>query len=335
MAVQFSARFRYALALPALAFAGACVDGRDPTGLDMGSLLALSVAPSFAVSPTPAEAGRLTRVRVFAFDAVTRDSLGAVEQEIDPDAEEWRFDLVLEVARGKTYQVVVAVELISDLVEWSGRTAPMPLAAGAEPTDVKQVTLLRGPLDNLTISALDLTEVPERLDEGARGQASSRIQGGGAGSRAFYTSLTPAVLEVSREGAFRAIAPGLAKLEARAGSMADTVVISVPEQSVEVQDVATVSGGVGDSVDRLAPALQDAAGAQAIVQSLGDFETAITTRRPSRIQDAITAARAALAGYGTPEIRYQDGPELSLIELVLDYTERVVLAAVTSASSGR
>jgi hypothetical protein len=85
-------------------------------------------------------------------------------------------------------------------------------------------------------------------------------------------------------------------------------------------------------VDRLAPALQDAAGAQAIVQSLGNFETAIESRRPAMIRDAITLARSALASYGTPEIRYQDGPELSLIELVLDFTEWVILGGIGSSS---
>jgi hypothetical protein len=320
------------LGLLALASLAGCVDGRDPTGPDLDTAVGLSLVPSFAVEPTKAEVGRLTRARVVAFDVVTKDSLGALTQEIDPAAAEWRFELTLELAKAKTYQVSITVELISDLVEWSGRTAPLPIAVGAEPTDLKQITLLRGPLDNLSVSGIQLTGVPEKLDEGARGQAASTIAGGGEGARAFYASLTPTVLEVTREGAFRAIAPGVAQLEARAGALADTVAIMVPEQSVEVAAVTTVSGGVGDSVDRLAPGLQDAAGAQAIVQSLGGFETAMSTRRPAKILDAIAAARTALAAYGTPQIRYQDGPELSLIELVLDYTEQVILAAVASLS---
>lgn len=319
------------LGLVTLLGTSACVDGSDPMGLDMSSSVSLAVAPSFSVMPTKAEVARLSRARIVAFDIVTKDTLKVLDEEIDPDAPEWYFDLTVEVSTGRTYQVAVTVELLSDVVEWSGVAPPVPLAIGAAPTEFKLITLLRGPLANLGVSRVEVFDVPEKLDEGARGQATTRIDGGAAGSRVFYTSLTPSILEVTREGAFRAIAPGVAKLEARAGAVADTASILVPEQSLEVAEVQTVSGGVGDSVDRLAPALQDAAGAQAIVQSLGDFETAVESRRPSQIQDAIAAARTALASYGTPEIRYQDGPELSLIELVLDFTERVILG-VTSSS---
>jgi len=321
------------LGILALLGTSACVDGSDPVGLDMGTSVSLAVAPSFSVMPTKAEVARLNRARIVAFDVLTKDTLAALNQEIDPDAPEWYFDLTVTVTAGKTYQVAVTVELISDIVEWSGLAPPIPLTVGAAPTEFKLITLLRGPLENVGVSGLEVFDVPQTLDEGARGQATTRIEGGAAGSRVFYTSLTPTILEVSREGAFRAIAPGEAKLEARAGAVADTVAILVPEQSLEVAEVQTVSGGVGDSVDRLAPTLQDAAGAQAIVQSLGSFETAVSSRRPSQIQDAIAVARSALASYGTPEIRYQDGPELSLIELVLDFTERVILGI--GSSSGK
>ncbi|MDP2957671.1 MAG: hypothetical protein Q8N53_14695 [Longimicrobiales bacterium] len=314
------ARFRSqaALGLLALLGAGACVDGRDPTGLETSSSFAVAVVPSFAVSPTQAEVARLSRARIRAYDLESGEPMASLEQEIDPDAAEWAFDLTIQIPSGRLYRVVITVELSSDVVEWSGQAPPIPLAIGAEPTELKLIALLRGPLDNIGVSAVEMSHVPERLNEGDRGQAASAVTGGGVGSRVFYRSLTPAVLEVSREGAYRAIGPGEGRIEGRAGAVADTCVVAVPEQSVEVKDVEAVSGGVGDSVERLAPGLQDAAGAQAIVQSLGDFETAVNSRRPSRIQDAIAAARAALAAYGTPVIRYQDGPELSLIELVLD-----------------
>ena len=134
--------------------------------------------------------------------------------------------------------------------------------------------------------------------------------------------------------------------------MADKVVaqailqISLDETSAKrvtdaLQNISKETEKTGKSVHNMsqlfnAKAILDfgKVAAQAIVQSLGDFETAVTSRRPSRIQDAIAAARAALAAYGTPVIRYQDGPELSLIELVLDYTERVILAGI-GAVSGR
>ncbi len=323
-----------ALGLLALLGAGACVDGRDPTGLETSSSFAVAVVPSFAVSPTQAEVARLSRARIRAYDLESGEPMASLEQAIDPDAAEWAFDLTIPIQSARLYQVVVTVELSSDIVEWSGQAPPIRLAIGAEPTELKLITLLRGPLDNLGVSAVEMSHVPERLSEGDRGQAASSVQGGGAGSRVFYRSLTPLILEVSREGAYRAISPGEGRIEARAGAVADTGLVLVPEQSLPDGDAEAVSGGVGDSVERLAPGLQDAAGAQAIVQSLGDFETAVTSRRPSRIQDAIAAARAALAAYGTPVIRYQDGPELSLIELVLDYTERVILAGI-GAVSGR
>lgn len=323
------------LALLALVGAGACVDGRDPMGPDLSASMALAVAPSFAVAPTQAEVAVLSRARIVAVDRASSDTLGRVEQEIDPDAPEWFFDLVLTLPSGKTYQVDVSVELLSDIVEWSGRSQPFALAVGAAPVELKSIAMLRGPLDNLAVTDVQLSGVPGSLPEGVRGQASSTLSGGGEGAVVFYRSLTPTVLEVTRDGVYQAVAPGQGLIEARAGARADTAAIAIQAVPVEDEAVQSVSGGLDDSVTRLAPSLQDAAGAQAIVESLGDFEAAMGTKRASNIVNAIDAARKALASYGNETIRYQDGPELSLIELVLDYTERVVLSGLSAFSRSK
>lgn len=320
--------------LLALLGLGACVDGRDPTGLDLRGNVSLALAPSFAVEPSRAEVGRLTTARIVATDAPSGEVLVSVEQAIDPEKSEWFFDLVFQLRSARSYQVVVTVELVSDIVEWSGRGAPVTLAIGAEPVELKSITMLRGPLDNLDVTGVEVLDVPEALPEGVGGSANSSIQGGGAGAVVFFRTLTPEVLEVARDGTFRAIGPGTGLLEARAGAAADTAAIAVQVVPVEDGEIVAVSGGIDDSSSRLVPSLQDAAGAQAIATSLGAFEEALGSKRAARILDAITAAREALASYGDEATRYQDGPGLSLIGLVLDYTERVVLGGITASSRG-
>lgn len=321
-----------ALGLSALLGAGACVDGTSPTGLDLRAVAGLAVRPSFSVQPAAGELASLSLARVVAVDFATNEVLARVEREIDPTAGEWAFDLTVRLP-SLTHQVVLTVELASDIVEWSGRSAPMPVAPGAEPAEVRVVSLARGPLDNLAVSGVAVVGAADSVGEGSVGLLQSVLEGGGPDSRAFYRSLSPGVLEVTREGAFRAVRPGEGLVEARAGMVADTVLISVLSRPVDEGDAKTVGDGVADSVDRLVPALQDGPGAAAISRSLADFEEALRSRRPALIQDALAAARQAVEAYGTPQIRYQDGPELSLITLVLDYTERVVLGALLGSAS--
>lgn len=322
------------LGLSALLGAGACVDGTSPTGLDHRAAAGLAVLPAFSVQPTSGELASLTLARVVAYDLVTKEVMALVEREIDPNASEWAFDLTIRLASANR-QVVLTVELVSDLVEWSGRSSPITVAPGAEPAEVRVVSLARGPLENLDVVGIDVVQPPDTVSEGGGGRLRSVLEGGGSGTRAFYRSLSPDVMEVTREGVFRGLSPGDGLIEARAGTVADTVRINVLSHPLASEDVAAVVGGIGDSADRLVPALQDGPGAAAIAQSLTDFEAAVRSRRPASVQDAIAAARRALAAYGTPQLRYQDGPELSLIELVLDYTERVVLGALAGGSESR
>lgn len=323
-----------ALGLSALLSVGACVDGTNPTGLDHRAAAGLAVLPAFAVQPTSGELAALTLARVVAYDLVTQEVMALVEREIDPNAAEWAFDLTIRLP-SVNHQVVLTVELVSDVVEWSGRSVPIPVAPGAEPADVRVVSLARGPLANLEVAGIDVVQSPDTVNEGGMGRFESVLEGGGPGSRAFYRSLSPDVLEVTREGAFRGLAPGDGLVEARAGTVADTVRMHVLSHPLGQEDAEAVGEGIGDSVERLVPALQDGPGAAAIAESLAEFEAAIRSRRPALVQDAIAAARRALAAYGTPQLRYQDGPELSLIELILDYTERVVLGVLAGGSESR
>lgn len=325
-------RPRTAPGILALLCAAACVDGHDPVGLDLSPTVGFSVRPDFSVAPSAAEVARLSRARVRAYDLATREILGSVEQEIDPDASEWFFDLTVRIPTVSTHQVVVTVELSSDIVEWSGQAPPVPVAVGVEPIEMKLVSLLRGPLDNLGVSRVEILGAPESLAEGERGRLEGALAGGGTEARIFYRSLTPDVLSVGREGEYRGLAPGDGIVEARAGSVADTVLVEVIAQPLDQEDAQAIGNGVDDSVERLAPSLQDGPGAQAIVAGLQGVDEAVRSGRRARIQDALAAARQALANYGTPELRYQDGPELSLIGLVLDYTERVILAGFSAVS---
>lgn len=74
---------------------------------------------------------------------------------------------------------------------------------------------------------------------------------------------------------------------------------------------------VTDAVHRVAPGLSDAAVRGQIGAQLTALEQALQQRDVTRVQNAATSARNLLAHYNVA-LRAQDGPDLTVIELVLD-----------------
>lgn len=307
------------------AFLSSCVDGGSPTAIDLPHTVALSVAPVFAVAASAAEAGALTRARVTVRDAADGTELGSVQQDIDPNANEWTLELTLELTSGQTLSVILLAELASvaqdgaETVEWSGRTATFEIVAASEPRVLREIALYRGPLDNLDVTAVTLTLGATSLLEGESAWLTTAVQGGGEGTKIYYASLDPGVATVDALGHVTAHVPGTARVAAIVGPAADTLSFSVNEVVLpEPDEIAqAVTPQVDYAAQEVVSTLEDAAGAAAIGETLTSLGTALSSGDGAASVAAFGHARAAWESYGDPVLRILDGPQLSLIEITL------------------
>lgn len=310
--------------VPALLFPlglAACVTGTDVAGPHDGSPIFLHLVTAFTGHEDQAGSLEGARFRIQAHDRASGRIVAFQEGDLDADASEWRFQLVIDPTGLGITRVEVTLEILTDIVEWSAVSPPIPVTIGTEPVEIRDLALLRGGFDNHPVTGIAITSLPDSVPEGRRLYLTASLQGGGPVARPFFRSLDPQVLEVSREGAMRALRPGLVRVEAMAGGVSDTRWVAVFPRPLGEATVQSVGIGLDDSISRLLPGLSDPAGAQAIAGGMAQLLTALDTRRPAEIQDAIVGVRAALAAYGDAVSRRRDGPELSLVELVLDYLE--------------
>lgn len=320
---QAQARRTRALILAALAGMSACVDGGDPVVPEGLRTVHLAASPVFAATPTAAEAAALTRARVTARDAGTGAIVASVQEDIEPSASEWTLELSIEV--DGAIDIRLQVELAStegaaETVEWSGETTSFELVASANPVEVREVALYRGPLDNLTVTDLELHGVPSSLLEGESARTQVSVVGGGAGARVYLESLTPSVVTVDGSGRIEALAPGLARIQAVAGPVTKDVTFTVDE--VVLPAAAEVEESVAPQMDytsvEVAGTLGDAAGAAMVATSLSSLGSALSSGDGAGAVRAFEEARAAWESYGAgTSLRILDGPQLSLIELTL------------------
>ncbi len=307
------------------AFLSSCVDGGNPTAIDLPQTVQLSVAPVFAVAASAAEAGALTRARVTARDAVSGTELASVQQDIDPNANEWTLELTLELTSDQQLSVILTTELASlsqdgaETVEWSGRTAAFQVVATAEPRVLREIALYRGPLENLDVTAVTVSLGATSLLEGESAWITTTVQGGVEGTKVYYEALDPGVATIDALGQVTAHVPGTARVAAIVGPAADTLSFTVNE--VVLPEPDEIEGAVTPQVDYAAQeivgSLEDAAGAVAIGTSLTNLGAALSSGDGAASVAAFGDARAAWESYGDPVLRILDGPQLSLIEITL------------------
>ena len=303
----------------------ACGDAAGPVGLaEIQDVFTMVAVPRFSVQPSASEVADLTRARATVIDVNTGDVLASGEQDIDPSASQWTFDLGFQFVGSAPPTVVAQVELASveggvENVEWSGRTASFKVVVPVDP-QIRVVDLFRGPLANLDLTRLAVTEAPGSLLEGASARLVVSLEGETAGTRVFYESLVPAVAAVDAGGVLRALAPGTARVVAFAGRLADTVTFNV--QVVVLPDAEEISRDVAPQLDYtsvdVSGTLADATGATAISKTLGDLSVALASRSAAAAVSAFESAVNAWLSYGEgTTLRSQDGPQLSLIEITL------------------
>ncbi|MFL5580803.1 MAG: beta strand repeat-containing protein [Gemmatimonadaceae bacterium] len=214
-----------------LAILGAIASCRDGDGA--GPLPARSVAfglrPYYAV--TAASAPPINVVRLVAREEPGGDVLGSAELTVDPAASEWPLTLEVDVPGGVSVNVTLTIELLSrdgagaSTVEWSGRTDPIEVRP-TSPTEVADVALGRGPLENLLVTGVELSAPRLDLVEGDEVRPAVAVTGA-PGALVFWGALDDAVATVDATGLVRTLRDGTARIVASAGTRADTITFVV------------------------------------------------------------------------------------------------------------
>lgn len=302
----------------------ACVDG-DPVSAPPSAVTSLAVAPSLDPAATASVAadphGPLTLARLTVLDGAGA-TLASAEEDLEPGASEWVFDVSLEVPPDDALTVRLLAELASEgpagpVVEWSGDTPPFQVRAG-ESQELRRISVYRGPPANLSVADVHLTPPPV-LVTGQSAPLSARLDGGGPGARVYYRSLDPAVVSVA-DGRVRGVGEGTGRVEALAGRAADTVPVSVDAFLLPPEEqTAAVAVPLSYTTQRVTGTMEDAAGAAAISSALASLSSAMAAGDPGGVVAAFEAAHAAWEGYGAadPDLRVLDGPQLSVVELTL------------------
>jgi hypothetical protein len=315
-----------------------CTDGsRGPLhpedGPDTRSV-SFALATSFASAATAQASGEIEAARVTVLNAATGAVIDVIVIQLDPNADEWDLDVSIDIPLEENFRVELLIELLSypggvENVEWSGKTEPITLQPGTDPTKIEQVEMERGPPANLEVTSVEFLDAPSLVFIGDQATLEARISGGGDGATAFFISLDPELAGLTPGGVLTALAPGNARLVVEAGSKSDTVTVRIDAFLLPPEEeLARLGPSVSDVASRLVTGLQDVGTASAIAAQMGEIEDALASKESHRVVAAIAAVRTLITNYGggSPVLRTQDSPELSLIELTLDFVSSVVEA---------
>lgn len=313
------------------AAAAACVDGLSPTAPDFSESVPLQAATVFSGNPTAEEIDALRLAKVTALDT-GRDSVLKLERiGLDPDTDEWVLSISIDVSSGRTIPVQLQIELLSvdtvgaEVVQWSGESSILQVSPGLRllvAQAVRPIEVYRGPVDNLSSTSVALT-APDQLVFGHTATLTSEITDGGPGATAFYESLDPGVARVdARSGLIQTVDTGTVRMVSWVGPVSDTATFVVVAPTVVDDPVAVAA--ISRAVDYYGSAdfvggMQDEEGVHEIALALRTLSLEMADGDALAAAKAYLAAIAALDGYaeGSPEIRLQDGPQLSLIDFSL------------------
>jgi uncharacterized repeat protein (TIGR01451 family) len=245
------------VSLPVWILVGSCVGTETPTGVD-GRIWSIDIPISASLIPSPADAGALpiNRIRARAASVPDGAALGEVAVDVSPTDSQWEVLIDATVGGGNgSVDVVVYVLLINatggvESVQFSGLVGPLTLTAGST-SDIPDVPIVRGPIDNLYVTGVSITAAPDTLLQGAAAVVrANALTSGTAPPSVFWTVLDSALLS-SSDSTVTALAPGIGRIVASAGSFADTTSIVVtPAADLVVSKSASVSmAQEGDTVD--------------------------------------------------------------------------------------
>lgn len=209
-----------------------CV-GPSTTDATVGSgTLELAIQPALVSGPADATAEPVNLIRAIVLRSPDDVEVARVDVPVSPDAAEWELSVPVPV-EAEEMEVSVRLSLINAVdgtqaVQFSGITPPFSLSAGgvASPADV---SLVRGPLANLSVLGVFVTSTPPDLlvEETASASAALEFDTSVEGTpRVFWVSTDPSVATVD-DSLVTAVSAGSTQLIAVAGAHADTVGLEV------------------------------------------------------------------------------------------------------------
>lgn len=234
MSIRRAQLFAYALSCVAIA---SCSDATSESTRGTASLSVVPVLASDGI--VLQQTGPITRIRLTAKQTPGGTIIETETVAVPADAEEWRLDFGIPVPSGPDIQVLVTIELLSveggvETVQWSGVAGPFTLTPGplGGPT---QVPIVRGPLENVDVTGVNITTESPTVDEGRTVPLAAQVSGGGTGTVVFWTSLDPEVATVNDQGVVTGLVPGSARIVATAGAHSDQVSVGVTVRLATIQ----------------------------------------------------------------------------------------------------
>ena len=209
----------------------ACTDDSGPLG--SGRAVALDVRPSFQIDPALFPSAAVDRIRLAASDASTGQAVGTSDVQVSPTAAQWTLSLGIDLEDAPSRDVVVDVELLAgDVVQWSGRVGPITVLAGAI-SPAQDVSLYRGPLDNLDVVSLAVAGAPAWITVGATAVLVANptlVAGSDVTPSVYWASTDPAVATVSAEGlvaTVTGVAAGTTRIVTATGALSNELDLEV------------------------------------------------------------------------------------------------------------
>jgi hypothetical protein len=198
----------------------------------------VAVALQPALIPSAADGSALPVSRIQAIVARQPDGVVLRDErfEVSPTAASWTLDVAVPVA-GESVEVIVYLYLFNvdagvETVQFSGRTDPITVEAGARLTNV-DADIVRGPPTNLLVTSVSITSAPATIVVGESGAFAANVETSVPTTpEVFWTSLDPAVLTMD-DSVGTGVAAGTAAVVASAGAFADTVSVAVVSDAVD------------------------------------------------------------------------------------------------------
>lgn len=120
--------------------------------------MTLAALPKLVAPPSASVVAALDVARLRLINTESGEVVDSIEQAIDPNLLEWTFEFTLQLLEDQALNLRLDIELIDgdpviDVVEFAGRTE-FDVQASFEPTELREINLGPGPLENLSITDL-------------------------------------------------------------------------------------------------------------------------------------------------------------------------------------
>ncbi len=312
----------HAVALVALA---ACVDGDGLIGVGIPRPVTIAAVPRFAVPPSSAVVAALDRVRITLTSTADDSVLIAQEAAIDPSAEEWAFEITIELPSDKVLELRLDIELIDadpviEVVEYAGRTE-FEVRASFEPQEIREINLGRGPLENLALTALTVSGARTEMQEGASDFLDVDTLGSAPGQILYFESSDPAVASVDSLGNIEALTPGTSDITVTGGRQADTLHLMVGR--VNLPSSAALEATVSPQVSYVADVFftgtfSEPGAAVELSDAIEDLLQEMLAGRGFEAVGRFEEDEAEWEEYGAgTNLQFLDGPQLGVFAITL------------------